>query len=91
MPTLLIQQIRLQWYKDCRGGNATARLSGGKLRCAKEPVSQSNASAEGREAFFATDGSGQSMIVLFAPEGCVINGVDSELYDWEKNSPESKT
>ena len=24
-------------------------------------------------------------------EGCVINGVDSELYDWEKNSPESKT
>ena len=30
------------------------------------------------------------MIVLFAPEGCVINGVDSELYDWEKNSPESK-
>ncbi|UQT46844.1 hypothetical protein M5E87_16655 [Flavonifractor plautii] len=26
------------------------------------------------------------MIVLFAPEGCVINGVDSELYDWEKNS-----
>lgn len=21
MPTLLIQQIRLQWYKDCRGGN----------------------------------------------------------------------
>ena len=81
MPTLLIQQIRLQWYKDCRW----------KLRCAKEPVSQSNASAEGREAFFATDGSGQSMIVLFAPEGCVINGVDSELYDWEKNSPESKT
>ncbi|MFQ7451678.1 MAG: hypothetical protein ACLRNQ_09795 [Flavonifractor plautii] len=40
---------------------------------------------------FATDGDGQSMIVLFAPEGCVINGVDSELYDWEKNSPESKT
>ena len=31
------------------------------------------------------------MIVLFAPEGCVINGVASELYDWEKNSPESKT
>ena len=42
--------------------------------------------------FFATDGSGQSMIVLFAPEGCVINGVDSELYDWEeKTPPESKT
>ena len=20
LPTLLIQQIRLQWYKDCRGG-----------------------------------------------------------------------
>ena len=27
------------------------------------------------------------MIVLFAPEGCVINGVDSELYDWEEKFP----
>lgn len=42
---------------------------------------------KGREAFFATDGSGQSMIVLFAPEGYVINGVDSELYDWEEKLP----
>ena len=43
---------------------------------------------KGKEAFFATDGSDQSMIVMFAPEGCVINGVDSELYDWEeKTSP----
>ena len=25
LPTLLIQQIRLQWYKDCRGGNAAAQ------------------------------------------------------------------
>ena len=25
LPTLLVQQIRLQWYKDCRGGNATAQ------------------------------------------------------------------
>ena len=24
---------------------------------------------------------------MFAPEGCVINGVDSELYDWEKKLP----
>lgn len=42
---------------------------------------------KGEEAFFATDGSDQSMIVMFAPEGCVINGVDSELYDWEKKLP----
>ena len=42
---------------------------------------------KGKEAFFATDGSDQSMIVMFAPEGCVINGVDSELYDWEKKLP----
>ena len=42
---------------------------------------------KGKEAFFATDGSDQSMIVLFAPEGCVINGVDSELYDWEAKLP----
>ena len=42
---------------------------------------------KGKEAFFATDGSDQSMIVLFAPEGCVINGVDSELYDWEDKLP----
>jgi len=32
---------------------------------------------KGKEAFFATDGSDQSMIVMFTPEGCVINGVDS--------------
>ena len=29
---------------------------------------------KGKEAFFATDGSDQSMIVMFVPEGCVING-----------------
>ena len=27
LPTLLIQQIRLQWYKDCRGGNAAVQRS----------------------------------------------------------------
>ena len=43
---------------------------------------------KGKEAFFATDGSDQSMIVMFAPEGCVINGVDSELYDWEEKLPQ---
>ena len=32
---------------------------------------------KGKEAFFATDGSDQSMIVMFAAEGCVINGVNS--------------
>ena len=42
---------------------------------------------KGKEAFFATDGGDQSMIVMFAPEGCVINGVDSELYDWEEKLP----
>ena len=25
LPTLLVQQIRLQWYKDCRGGNAAVQ------------------------------------------------------------------
>ena len=25
LPTLLVQQIRLQWYKDCRSGNAAAQ------------------------------------------------------------------
>lgn len=25
LPTLLIQQIRLEWYKDCRGGNSAAQ------------------------------------------------------------------
>ena len=42
---------------------------------------------KGKEAFFATDGSDQSMMVIFAPEGCIINGVDSELYDWEEKLP----
>ena len=45
---------------------------------------------KGKEAFFATDGSDQSMIVMFAPEGCVINGVDSELYDWEEKLPKAE-
>lgn len=39
------------------------------------------------EAFFATDGAEQHMIVMFAPEGCVINGVDFELYDWDEDLP----
>lgn len=42
---------------------------------------------KGKEAFFATDGSDQSMIIMFAPEGCVISGVDSELYDWQEKLP----
>ena len=25
LPILLVQQLRLQWYKDCRGGNAAAQ------------------------------------------------------------------
>ena len=41
----------------------------------------------GKEAFWATDGSEQSMIIMFTSEGCVINGVDSELYDWEEKLP----
>lgn len=32
-----------------------------------------------------------SMIVMFAPEGCVINGVDSELYNWEEIQTELDT
>ncbi|RKJ43044.1 hypothetical protein D7X98_17545 [bacterium 1XD8-76] len=31
LPTLLIQQIRLQWYKECRGGNAATQRN----RCSK--------------------------------------------------------
>ncbi len=27
------------------------------------------------------------MIIMFTSEGCVINGVDSELYDWEEKLP----
>ena len=42
---------------------------------------------KGKEAFFATDGSDQSMMVMFTSDGCVINGVDSELYDWEEKLP----
>lgn len=42
---------------------------------------------KGKEAFLATDGSEQSMIIMFTSEGCVINGVDSELYDWEEKLP----
>lgn len=91
LPTLLVQQIRLQWYKDCRGGNAAAQRNQypRAMRLPKDFFSYTYNPAwrKGKEAFFATDGSDQSMIVMFAPEGCVINGVDSELYDWEKKLP----
>ena len=159
LPTLLVQQIRLQWYKDCRGGNAAAqrnqypramrlpkdffsyypfglpthfasiiqrpdcgdeRQEDNHMISTKDLSGLPNAERlknfckglaaldiimveeewsfirhytynpawrKGKEAFFATDGSDQSMIVMFAPEGCVINGVDSELYDWEKKLP----
>ena len=30
---------------------------------------------KGKEAFFATDGSDQSMMVIFAPEGCIIKRI----------------
>ena len=52
LPTLLVQQIRLQWYKDCRGGNAAAQRNqyprAMRRKCGRtaEPVSQSHASAE---------------------------------------------
>lgn len=42
---------------------------------------------KGKEAFFATDGGEQSMIIMFTQKGCVISGVDTELYDWEKELP----
>lgn len=42
---------------------------------------------KGKEAFFATDGGEQSMIIMFTQKGCVISGVDAELYDWEKELP----
>ena len=45
---------------------------------------------KGKEAFWATDGSEQSMIIMFTSEGCVINGVDSELYDWEEKTPSDR-
>ncbi len=42
---------------------------------------------KGKEAFLPLMAVTKSMIVMFAPEGCVINGVDSELYDWEEKLP----
>lgn len=39
------------------------------------------------EAFIFNDGADQHMIVMFASEGCVINGVDFELYDWDEELP----
>ena len=45
--------------------------------------------AKGKEAFFATDGSDQSMIVMFAPEGCVIQRcrIPNSTTGREKNFP----
>ena len=41
---------------------------------------------KGKEAFFYSDGSEQAMMIIFAKEGCVINGCDSELYDYESDN-----
>ena len=41
---------------------------------------------KGKEAFFYSDGSEQAMMIIFANEGCVINGCDSELYDYESDN-----
>lgn len=41
---------------------------------------------KGKEAFFYSDGSEQAMMIIFANEGCVINGCDSELYDDESDN-----
>lgn len=41
---------------------------------------------KGKEAFFYSDGSEQAMMIIFAKEGCVINGCDSELYDDESDN-----
>ena len=41
---------------------------------------------KGKEAFFYSDVSEQAMMIIFAKEGCVINGCDSELYDYESDN-----
>ena len=41
---------------------------------------------KGKEAFFYSDGSEQAMMIIFAKEDCVINGCDSELYDYESDN-----
>lgn len=39
------------------------------------------------EVFEMADGSSQRMLILFGPHGCVISGIDEDLYDWKNNSP----
>ena len=70
----------------CKGLDGFGHHHGGGGMELHPPLYIQPRMAKGKEAFFATDGSDQSMIVLFAPEGCVINGVDSELYDWEEKT-----
>ena len=41
---------------------------------------------KGKEAFFYSDGYEQAMMIIFAKEDCVINGCDSELYDYESDN-----
>ncbi len=41
---------------------------------------------KGKEAFFYSDGFEQAMMIIFAKEGCVINGCDSELDDDESDN-----
>ena len=77
MPTLLIQQIRLQWYKTV--GVETTLCKGTSIP--EQCVCRRQGS------IFCHRWQRPKHDCLFAPEGCVINGVDSELYDWEEKLP----
>ena len=91
----MISTKRFIWPSQCgapekllqRAGNSGHHHGGGGMELHPPLYIQPPHGEKVKEAFFATDGSDQSMIVMFAPEGCVINGVDSELYDWEEKLP----
>ena len=76
LPTLLIQQIRLQWYKDCRGGNAAAQRNQ-YPRAMRLPKDFFSYYSFGLPTHFVS--------ILQRPDGFQINKDCRRLMEWKLN------
>ena len=76
LPTLLVQQIRLQWYKDCRGGNAAAQRNQ-YPRAMRLPNDFFSYYSFGLPTHFVS--------ILQRPDGFQINKDCRRLMEWKLN------
>ena len=77
LPTLLVQQIRLQWYKDCRGGNAAAQRNQ-YPRAMRLPKDFFSYYPFGLPTHFVS--------ILQRPDGFQIDKDCRRLMEWKPNS-----